>query len=395
LPIFFSLGDYSVSDRIYIRGQAVHCALGDDIECVVASMQTNQVQVTDISLSLTGSNYSRPYYRLPPKNSDHTQCSEKYYYDVLFHTIEAAIDDAGIRSDEIEELPVFLGSTVNDIPIYEDTYKTSRNVLSQISSGYGNIANEIANRFNIKAACYTFTTACTSSANGIICAADMIVQGFIKRALVVGYDLFSNLEFYGFESLKLISPSPCKPFDKTREGIIIGEGCGALILDQKSKTPNDFHYLGGANICDTYSVTTHNPAGDQIAAVMREALNRAGIEPRQIDAVKAHATGSYHNDLTEGNGLNQVFKNQIPPVTGLKPFIGHTVGACGVIELILFTEAVKSGFIPATLGFEEIDDEINIEPITEPLSIQAGTFLLNYFGFGGNCVSLVVSNKPE
>ncbi len=384
-----------VSDRIYISGQAVHCALGDDIESVITSMQAKQVQVTDIPLSLTDTNYSRQYYRLPPKDSDPTRCSEKYYYDVLFRTIEAAIDDAGLKSDEIEELPVFFGSTSNDIPIYEDTYKIARNVLSQISSGYGNIANEIANRFNIKAACYTFTTACTSSANATVSAADMIAQGFIKRALVVGYDLFSNLGFYGFEALKLISPSPCRPFDKTREGIIIGEGCGALILDKKSRTPNDFYYLGGANICDTYSVTTHNLAGDQIAAVMHEALNRAGVKPQQIDAVKAHATGSYHNDLTEGNGLNQVFINQIPPVTGLKPFIGHTVGACGVIELILFTEAVKSGIIPATLGFEEIDDEINIEPITEPISIQAGTFLLNYFGFGGNCVSLVVSNKPE
>jgi 3-oxoacyl-[acyl-carrier-protein] synthase-1 len=395
LPIFFSPGDIFVSDRIYIRGQAVHCALGDDIEHILASMQTRQVPVTDVPLSLTDSNYSRPYYRLSSKDSNPNRCGENYYYEILFNTIESAIDRSGLRSDEVEEMPVFFGSTSNDIPIYEHTYMSSRNVLSQTSSGYGNIANEIANRFNIQAACYTFTTACTSSANGIIFAADMIALGFIERALVVGYDLFSNLGFYGFESLKLISPAPCKPFDKTREGIIIGEGCGALILDKNNSTPDGFHYLGGANICDTYSVTTHNPAGDQIAAVMREALNRAGIEPQEIDAVKAHATGSYHNDLTEGNGLNQVFKNQMPPVTGLKPFIGHTVGACGVIELILFTAAIKNGFMPATLGFEEIDDEINIAPITEPVSIQAGTFLLNYFGFGGNCVSLVVSNRPE
>jgi 3-oxoacyl-[acyl-carrier-protein] synthase-1 len=393
LPIFFSPGDYSVSDRIYIRGQAAHCALGDDIEHILALMQTNQAPVADIPLSLTDSNYTRPYYCLSSHDSVPTRCNETSYYDVLFSTIEAAIADAGLRSDEIEALPVFFGSTSNDIPIYEDTYKTSGNVLSQTSSGYGNIANEIANRFNIQSACYTFTTACTSSANGILFAADMIAQGFITRALVVGYDLFSNLGFYGFESLKLISPSPCKPFDKTREGIIIGEGCGALILDKKSSTADDFHYLAGANICDTYSVTTHNPAGDQIAAVMREALTRAGIEPRQVDAVKAHATGSYHNDLTEGNALNQVFKNQMPPVTGLKPFIGHTVGACGVIELILFTAAIKSGFLPATLGFEQMDDEINIEPITELVLIKAGTFLLNYFGFGGNCVSLVISNR--
>ncbi len=382
-----------MSDRIYIRGKAVNCSLGDDIERVVASMKAGRVQVADVPLTLTDSHYSRQYFLLPPIESDRSQSREPYYYDVLFHTIEKAIADAGLKPHEISELPIFFGSTSNDIPIYEDTYKTSRHVLSQTSSGYGNIAEEIAIRFDIKAACYTFTTACTSSANGIIFAADMISQGYIKRALVVGYDLFSNLGFYGFESLKLISPSPCKPFDKRREGIIIGEGCGALILDRKNSTPNDFYYLGGANICDTYSVTTHNPAGDQIAAAIREAMARAGVEPRQIDAVKAHATGSYHNDLSEGNALNQIFKNRVPPLTGLKPFIGHTVGACGVIESILFTEAVKSGFMPATLGFEEIDDEINIEPITRPVSIQTGTFLLNYFGFGGNCVSLVVSNK--
>ena len=382
-----------MSDRIYIRGKAVSCALGDDTERVVASMKAGRVQVADVPLALTDSNYSRQYFLLPPIESDHPQSRAAHYYDVLFNTIAKAIADAGLKPHEISELPVFFGSTSNDIPIYEDTYKTSRHVLSQTSSGYGNIANEIAIRFDIKAACYTFTTACTSSANGIVLAADMIAQGFIKRALVVGYDLFSNLGFYGFESLKLISPSPCKPFDKNREGIVIGEGCGALILDRKNSAPKDFYFLGGANICDTYSVTTHNPSGDLIAAAIREAMARAGVEPRQIDAVKAHATGSYHNDLTEGNGLTQVFKNRVPPLTGLKPFIGHTVGACGVIESILFTEAVKSGFLPATLGFEEIDDEINIEPITRPVSIQTGTFLMNYFGFGGNCVSLVVSNK--
>ena len=234
-----------MSDRIYIRGKAVNCALGDDIERVVESIKAGRVQVADIPLALTDSNYSRQYFLLPPIDSDHPQSRETYYYDVLFNTIEKAIANADLKSHEIRELSVFFGSTSNDIPIYEDTYKTSRQVLSQTSSGYGNIANEIANRFKIKAGCYTFTTACTSSANGIIFAADMIAQGFIKRALVVGYDLFSNLGFYGFESLKLISPSPCKPFDKNREGIVIGEGCGALILDPKKLDAKGFLLSGG------------------------------------------------------------------------------------------------------------------------------------------------------
>ena len=381
--------------RIYIRGKAVNCSLGDDIQSVTASLRSGRVQVTDVPLSLIDAGYSRPYFRLPRNDSEHLHNSRVYYYNVLFNTIEEAIADAGLKPHEIRELPVFFGSTSNDIPIYEDAYQTSRHVLSQTASGYGNIANEIAGHFDLKAGCYTFTTACTSSANGIIFAAGMIAQGFIKRALVVGYDLFSNLGFYGFEALKLISPTPCKPFDKNREGIIMGEGCGAIILDSKSKASNDFYYLGGANICDTYSVTTHNPEGGLIAAAIHEALASAGMGPGQIDVVKAHGTGSYQNDLTEGKGMNQAFENQVPPLTCLKPFIGHTVGACGVIEMILFTEAVKSGFVPPTPGFKDVDDEINIEPLTQPLSIQTGTFLLNYFGFGGNCVSLVVSNKPD
>ena len=152
----------------------------------------------------------------------------------------------------------------------------------------------------------------------------MIREGLIERALVIGYDLFSHLGFCGFEALKLIAPPPYRPFDKNRQGIIMGEGCGAVILDKNRSTPEDFCCLGGANACDTHSVTTHDPQGHTIAAVMHAALLRAGIEAGDIDAVKAHATGSYHNDLTECNGLKKVFGSRMPPVTGLKPFVGHT-----------------------------------------------------------------------
>jgi 3-oxoacyl-(acyl-carrier-protein) synthase len=223
----------------------------------------------------------------------------------------------------------------------------------------------------------------------------MIAGGEIDRAIVIGYDLFSNIGFCGFEAMKLIAPLPYRPFDKNRQGVVMGEGCGAVILDGKSVAESDFCFLGGANGCDTYSVTTHDPQGAAIANVMRQALAHARVDPGDIDAVKAHATGSYHNDLTECNGLKQVFKGRMPPVTGLKPFVGHTVGACGVIELILFSEAVSAGFVPATLGFEVPDEELGLTPLVRPLDIGAGTFLLNFFGFGGNCVSLVISNKAN
>ena len=382
-----------MSDKVYIRGKAVRCALGERVEQVVAAMRAHQVCTEEVPLSLINLDYGRPYYRLPVKEGEARRTSEAYFYSVLFGTVEDAIADAQLTPEETESMPIFFGSTSIDIPLYEENYRTASNVLSQTSSGYGNIANEIANRFNIRAGCYTFTTACTSSANGVLYAAAMIAQGAIERALVVGYDLFSNLGFCGFEALKLIAPPPYRPFDKNRLGVIMGEGCGAVVLDRRALSAGDFYCLAGANACDTHSVTTHDPEGHAIAAVMLDALARAGVRPDRIDAIKAHATGSYHNDLTECNGLKRVFTDQMPPLTGLKSFIGHTVGACGVIELILFSEAVKAGFIPAALGFETPDEELGITPITSDLAVEKGTFLLNYFGFGGNCASLVISNR--
>jgi 3-oxoacyl-[acyl-carrier-protein] synthase-1 len=173
----------------------------------------------------------------------------------------------------------------------------------------------------------------------------------------------------------------------------MGEGCGAVILEGKRRTSDNFRFLGGSNGCDTFNVTTHNANGDDIAAVIRDALKNCNITPGDIDAIKAHATGSPVNDLTEFNGMKIAFGDKMPPFTGIKPYVGHTVGASGVIELIIIIGSVSRGFFPATAGFKDVDEAINACPITENLSIGQGNFMLNFFGFGGNCTSFVVTNK--
>ena len=384
-----------MNNRVYIRGKAVQCALGSDLDEITTAMHDGRTSVSEIPLSLIGLDYSRPYCRLPVQRSDTGQGGEAYFNAILDATIARAIADAALDPEEVRRLPIFFGSTSIDIPIYEDDYRTRQHVLSQTSSGYGNIAHEIGRRFDMRGPCYTFTTACTSSANGLLFAAGMIARGMLERALVVGYDLYSNLGFYGFEALKLIAPLPYRPFDRRRQGIIMGEGCGAVILDKHAPAPDAFACLGGANGCDTYSVTTHDPEGGLIARVMGDALAHAGVSPRQIDAVKAHATGTENNDRTECAAMRVTFGCEMPPVTCLKPFIGHTVGACGVNELILFTESVKTGFVPSTPGFREVDDKLNLTPLTENMEAGEGIFMLNYFGFGGNCTTLVISNKGD
>lgn len=381
---------------VYIRGKSLVCSLGEDLEDILTQVRQKEVHVDFIPLTLARMDDARPYYRIH-RNRPPQQNLETYFYEILFDTVSRAIADAALTKEDVEGLAIFFGSTSIDIPIYESYYEASDSValdlFSRASFGYGTIVNETARHFGIKGPCYTFTTACTSSANAFLYAASMVEKGDLQKALVIGYDLFNNTGFYGFESLRLTARSSYKPFDKNRDGIIMGEACGAVILDRQRKTEQDFHYLGGATLCDNFNVTTHAETGDVIAAVIRQAMQYAGIGCDQVDAVKAHATGSDVNDRTECNGLKQVFGDRMPPVTGLKPFIGHTVGASGVVELILFTESVKRGFVPATPGFAVPDEELMVTPLIKPLPVKDGIFMLNYFGFGGNCTSLIVSNR--
>ena len=384
-------------DKVYFRGNALTCSLGEDIDQIISKIKDRDITVEQLPVSLVGMPYTKPHYRLQKSNDLKTDAStEEYFYEILYSTIEKAFKDASMSQEEIESCAIFFGSTSIDIPIYERLYDKStetESIFSHASPGYGQIISKVAAKYAIKGPCYTFTTACTSSANGIMYAASMIKMKKIKRALVIGYDLFNNLAFYGFESLKLIAKDAYHPFDKNRDGVILGEACGALILDGDKKHDDQFYYIGGANGCDTFNVTTHNTNGEEIAEVITESLTNSNLNIENIDVIKTHATGSENNDRTETNGMKIAFGDKIPPFTALKPYVGHTVGACGAVETIMLIESMKNGFIPGTVGFNEVDEELNIEPIVDHLSLNQGTIMCNFFGFGGNCTSFIISNK--
>ena len=383
--------------RAFITGKAMICALGDTIEGIIDAARIKRIRLAHIPFTLASLPYSKPYYLIKRDERDMLDNrSEEYFYEIPFTTVSRALLDAGLSRSEINDMHVFFGSTSMDVPVYESNHlKTSATVSGmflQSSYGYGKIASAIAERFGMRGRCYSLATACTSSANALLYAAAMIEEHHIERALVVGYDLFNNLGFYGFEALKSLAASEYRPFDRTRDGLILGEACGAVVLEGRRRKTGDFMHLGGANLCDVYSIASHDEEGTVVAETMNRALNQAGICTEDIDAVKAHATGTENNDRTECAAMRATFGRNIPPVTCVKPFIGHTVGACGVSELILFTESVKAGFVPSTPGFREVDEELNIVPLTKNMQAGEGIYMLNYFGFGGNCTTLILSN---
>jgi 3-oxoacyl-(acyl-carrier-protein) synthase len=376
------------------------CSLGDSLEEIVDAVRHKRIKLEHLPFTLAGLPYTRPYYMIMRSEKDRLDNrSETHFYEILFSVIARAISDAGLGVEGVRDMHLFFGSTSMDVPVFEGSHSKVPSTVSgmflESSGGYGKIASAIADRFGIEGNCYSFITACTSSANAVLYAASMIEERHIERALVVGYDLFNNLGYYGFEGLKSIASGVYKPFDRQRDGLILGEACGAAVLAGVGRKSGDFMYLGGANLCDTFSVTSHDEEGIAVAETMNRAIGRAGIDRGEISVIKAHATGTENNDRTECAAMRLVFGPHIPPVTGLKPFIGHTVGACGVNEMILFTESIRAGFIPSTPGFREMDEELNLKPLMENREVGEGIFMLNYFGFGGNCTTLILSNRGD
>ena len=255
----------------------------------------------------------------------------------------------------------------------------------------GQVALGLAERLGMKGPVLTLNTACSSSANALLAAASLLRRGEARRALVLGVEGLSAGALTGFYSMMLLDPDGCRPFDAKRSGMQIGEAVGAVLLEAEDgeEHPGD-SLLGGANLCDTHHMTSASPDGSAMRSVMEMALADAGLEPADIAVIKAHGTGSSDNDTAETAAMRALFGNRLPPFTGIKRYLGHTLGACGTVELAAFLGCLRAGFVPPTLGCAQPDPALHIAPLTEYRPATRGPAMLNFFGFGGNYASLIV-----
>jgi len=257
----------------------------------------------------------------------------------------------------------------------------------------GRMAERLAAELGIGGPVLTVCSACTSSANAALVAWQMLRTGRVPRAIVVGADVLTATLVHGFESLMLLDGHGCRPFDKERKGIQLGEAAGAVVLEPvQDDAPGDDRprLLGGAARCDPYHMTASSPDGSGGETVIRAACAAAGVSPDAIVAIKAHGTGTPDNDQAEGRALARVWGDAIPPFASLKRTLGHTMGAAGMVELAAFAGCLEAGFVPASAGFATPDPEIGVAPLTAAVPFAGGPVLLNFFGFGGNSVSLVI-----
>jgi 3-oxoacyl-[acyl-carrier-protein] synthase-1 len=354
---------------IYIEGYALISALGKSVEESVNRLRYNPILPQEIEEGIK-------YYKI----SDGEALP---YYDVIEEVVKEAISHADIAQEEFLNMALFIGTSSAKLPLNEHHAKESGVLLKDLYMS--EVSEIIAQRVGIKGFRTIISTACTSSSNALIQAKEMIESGLIQKAIVVGVELYNELTIKGFDSFMLLSKNSMRPFDKERDGIVLGEGLSAVLLGRKKGA---FGLVGGAGNVDTNSVTS--PHFTNLKEVMAQAIKSANITPKNIYLVKAHATASIQNDITEAQAITLLFNKKTPHILALKPYIGHTMGACGTNELALLLESFKQGFIPKSIPLETIDKACNIGSNQEELEAKEGYYLLNYFGFGGNNSSLVI-----
>ncbi len=373
-----------MNTSVYVREAVAFCSLGNTATEITQNFHA-ECPSTFKELRFGSQVISREYREMRRKKV--TQADE--FYTTLKHLLSELIKTSKLTGEELSECALLLGSTSMNIPCAESFFREQADQRMLAYIGYGEIGEQMSMYFGMGGEVSFFTTACTSSANALLYAQRGVASKRFKRAIVVGFEFYNELTMAGFETLGLLSRDGCRPFDANRCGIILGEGCAAVLIDTVSSSySTQFLLRGGASGCDITSPTSHSIDGAVVVETIKNALHDAKISPKDVILIKAHGTGTENNDWAEGKGLEQSFKS-LPSIVGLKPFLGHTLGGCGAIELSVLWFCMREGFVPKTKGFECIDNRINISPCLEEQESRDGILLLNHFGFGGSGVVLV------
>jgi 3-oxoacyl-[acyl-carrier-protein] synthase-1 len=234
----------------------------------------------------------------------------------------------------------------------------------------------------------SISTACSSSARAFPIAYRYMRAGLCDAAVVGGIDCANETFIYGFRSLGLLSAEPCRPWDRRRNGLSLGEAAGFALLEDFDEGADGITLLGFGESADAYHMTAPHPEGLGAELAMRDALRRAGLSPDAIDYINLHGSGTSANDAAEDAAVLRVFGSETP-CSSTKGWTGHTQGASGVTEAVLSMLAVEHGFIPGTLNTTEPDPALRSRLVQENRSEPLRRVLSNSFGFGGNNCALI------
>lgn len=312
--------------------------------------------------------------------------------DGFARSVEAARDRHGA-----ERIGVFVGTSTSGILEAELAYRHRDPATGALPPGFHyaetqntwSVADFTRQVLGLTGPAHAVSTACSSSAKVFGTAARMMALGLIDAAVVGGVDTLCMTTLYGFNSLELVSPDICRPWDADRRGLSLGEAGAFALLEREDVQAAPMGWLlGVGESSDGYHMSSPLPRGEGAAQAMRAALAQAGLDPSGIDYVNLHGTGTPGNDASEDAAVLDVFGDQVP-CSSTKGATGHTLGAAGGLEAGITLLALAHGMMPGGLNLRHIDPAMRCRYLAanelKPISHAAS----NSFGFGGSNACLV------
>src|SRR6266436_218865 len=317
------------------------------------------------------------------------------------HMVIQALGEALTQEPQFKPELTVVGTTSGGMSYGEDYFR-SLNRNSSLRHSPTWIANYPAQKpvidaqeaFGISAPCQVIANACASGTNAIGHAFECVRSGRYQRVLAGGYDALSELVFVGFDSLQASTPEKCRPFDRDRTGMVLGEGAAVVALENldaaRARGASVLAEIIGYGIStDNFHLTQPDPSGIGPRQAMERALESANISADVVDYINAHGTATAFNDAAEGKAISALFDRV--PVSSTKSIMGHSLGAAGAIEAVMCLLALQHQFLPANINFGALDDHLDLNIVAnEARSAVVGTALSNSFGFGGTNASILM-----
>ncbi len=309
-------------------------------------------------------------------------------------------------SSQNELLPLMIDSISDSLSFVNQTVllrsktllivSTTKGEINSINSDINKIhlsylSEKIMNFFNCIDKGIIVSTACVSGLQSLIVANDMINHNYYDNVIICGGDLASQFVIEGFTSFYALSDTPCKPFDKDRKGLNIGEAVSTIIMSNDTnlykETPLKF--LGGCSINDANHISAPDREAEGLIKSINNTLEIGNVMSNDIDFINAHGTATVYNDEMEAKAFSKLNFDNIP-VNSLKGYFGHTLGAAGIIETAISLQSMRNNLLLKCKGFENQDFDSKLDILTENREIQVNTTLKTSSGFGGFNVSAII-----
>lgn len=371
-------------NKVVITGLGTVTAIGNNVEEFFDNIVKQKDGISLVSLF----DMSKYYCKLGGEIKDNEMVgSEDRLEFFVKKAVREALGNAHLSNNDLLEkrTKLFFGTAHGSLGNWEKSFRREGRIPKRFE-------DSVKNACGVNIPIKIFSTACTSSALALGFGMDAIRRGDIDIAIIVGADELTEFIFGGFTALKALTHTQCKPFDDKRDGLILGEGVGVLILENMSsamsRKANVYSELAGscAN-ADAKNFTAPDFVGEGMSICIDEALKDAKESIQSVDYINAHGTGTKHNDRAECFAFKKCFGNKMDttPISSIKSYIGHTSGACGAIEAVLSALCIKNDFIPATLNLTENERDFKFDFVKgQGRKKNLKVVISTNSGFGGN-----------